>query len=229
MSLWVHYIILGFIKLFECLYLTLFNLRSLGPLFLQIISLPSVLSWIPTKFVLVFLMLLPRFFRFCLDFLFRFSSFSFYSLDMIISVILSSSSLILSSTWSAIKSLVTVSFSPPHILNYLFTQLFWLCWISVAVWAFPLVAKNRGHSSVVHGLLCSGLSLPSTGSRAHKLQQLWLLAPEHRPIVAAHRLSCFSVCGIFSDKGSNPCLLHWQADSLRQPPGEAPPVLFNLL
>ena len=29
-----------------------------------------------------------------------------------------------------------------------------------------------------------------------------------------HRLSCSKACGIFPDQGSNPCLLHWQADSL---------------
>ena len=29
----------------------------------------------------------------------------------------------------------------------------------------------------------------------------------------AHRLSCSAACGIFSDQGSNPCPLHWQADS----------------
>ena len=27
------------------------------------------------------------------------------------------------------------------------------------------------------------------------------------------RLSCFPACGIFPDQGSNPCPLHWQADS----------------
>ena len=29
----------------------------------------------------------------------------------------------------------------------------------------------------------------------------------------AHGLSCSAACGIFPDQGSNPCLLHWQADS----------------
>ena len=29
-----------------------------------------------------------------------------------------------------------------------------------------------------------------------------------------HGLSCSAPCGIFPDWGSNPCLLHWQADSL---------------
>ena len=29
----------------------------------------------------------------------------------------------------------------------------------------------------------------------------------------AHRLSCSMACGIFLGQGSNPCPLHWQADS----------------
>ena len=32
-------------------------------------------------------------------------------------------------------------------------------------------------------------------------------------VVVAHGLSCSSACEIFSDQGSNPCFLHWQADS----------------
>ena len=28
-----------------------------------------------------------------------------------------------------------------------------------------------------------------------------------------HGLSCSAACGIFPDEGSNPCPLHWQADS----------------
>ena len=46
-------------------------------------------------------------------------------------------------------------------------------------------------------------------------------------IVVAQGLSCSMVCGIFLGQGSNPCLLHWQADffffflplSTRQAPG----------
>ena len=30
----------------------------------------------------------------------------------------------------------------------------------------------------------------------------------------AHRLSCSTACGTFLDQGLNPCLLHWQVDSL---------------
>ena len=32
-------------------------------------------------------------------------------------------------------------------------------------------------------------------------------------VVVAHGLSCSVACGIFPDQGSNPCPLHWQADS----------------
>ena len=32
-------------------------------------------------------------------------------------------------------------------------------------------------------------------------------------VVVAHRPSCSAACGIFPDRGSKPCPLHWQADS----------------
>ena len=32
-------------------------------------------------------------------------------------------------------------------------------------------------------------------------------------VVVAHGLSCSTACGIFPDQGSNPCPVHWQADS----------------
>ena len=66
-----------------------------------------------------------------------------------------------------------------------------------------LVAASGGHSSS----RCAGLSLSrplllwSTGSR------------RTGSVVVAHRLSCSAACGIFLDQGSNPCPLHWQADS----------------
>ena len=46
-----------------------------------------------------------------------------------------------------------------------------------------------------------GLSLRSTGSR------------RACSVVVAHGPSCLAACGIFPDQGSNPCPLHWQADS----------------
>ena len=32
-------------------------------------------------------------------------------------------------------------------------------------------------------------------------------------VIVAHGLSWSAACGIFPDQGSNPCALHWQADS----------------
>ena len=54
---------------------------------------------------------------------------------------------------------------------------------------------------------CAGLSLSrplllrSTGSR------------RAGSVIVAHGPSCSVACGIFPDWGSNPCPLHWQADS----------------
>ena len=86
--------------------------------------------------------------------------------------------------------------------NYLFIY-FWLCWIFVSVQGLSLVAVSGGHSS----LQCTGRSLSwplplrSTGSRRAD------------SVVVAHGPSCSVACGIFPDQGSNPCPLHWQADS----------------
>ena len=66
-----------------------------------------------------------------------------------------------------------------------------------------LVAASGGHSSS----RCAGLSLSrplllrSTGSR------------RAGSVVVAHGPSRSAACGIFPDQGSNPCPLHWQADS----------------
>ena len=66
-----------------------------------------------------------------------------------------------------------------------------------------LVAAGGGHSSS----WCVGLSLSrplllwSTGSR------------RAGSVVVAHGPSCSVACGILPYQGSNPCPLHWQADS----------------
>ena len=91
------------------------------------------------------------------------------------------------------------------LLNF-FKKLFiylWLCWVFVSVRGLSLVAASGGHSSS----RCMGLSLSrplplrSTGSR------------HAGSIVVAHGPSCAAACGILPDQGSNPCPLHWQADS----------------
>ena len=61
-----------------------------------------------------------------------------------------------------------------------------------------LVAASGGYSSS----RCAGLSLS------------WpLLLWSAGSVVVAHGPSCSAACGIFPDHGSNPCPLHWQADS----------------
>ena len=90
--------------------------------------------------------------------------------------------------------------------DFLFIYLFiylWLCWVFISVQGLSLVAASRGHSSS----RCVGLSLSrllllqSTGSRGVG------------SVIVAHGPSRSAACGIFPDQGSNPCPLHWQADS----------------
>ena len=87
---------------------------------------------------------------------------------------------------------------------YLFIYFYlWLCWVFVSVRGLSLVAASGGHSSSQ----CAGLSLSrplllrSTGSR------------RAGSVIVAHGPSRSAACGIFPDQGSNPCPLHWQADS----------------
>ena len=89
-----------------------------------------------------------------------------------------------------------------NLFIYLFIY-FWLCWVFISVRGLSLVVASGGHSSS----RCAGLSLSrplllrSTGSR------------RAGSVVVAHGPSCSTACGIFPDHGSNPCPLHWQADS----------------
>ena len=87
--------------------------------------------------------------------------------------------------------------------NTCFFFFFWLCWVFVSVRGLSLVVASGGHPSS----RCAGPSLSrtlllrSTGSRCAD------------SVVVAHGPSCSAACGIFPDQGSNPCPLHWQADS----------------
>ena len=73
----------------------------------------------------------------------------------------------------------------------------------VSVRGLSPVAASGGHSSS----RCAGLSLSrplllrSTGSR------------RAGSVIVTHGPSCSAACGILPDQGSNPCALHWQADS----------------
>ena len=109
-------------------------------------------------------------------------------------------------TWFIYKKILK---TPPRNISffflvfiYLFIYL-WLCWVFISVQGLSLVAASGGHSSS----RCAGLSLSwllllrSTGSR------------RAGSVVVADGPSCSAACGIFPDQGSNPCPLHWQADS----------------
>ena len=89
---------------------------------------------------------------------------------------------------------------------YLFIYLFiypWLCWVFVSARGLSPVVASGGHSSS----RCAGLSLSrplllrSTGCR------------RAGSVAVAHGPSRSAACGILPDQGSNPCRLHWQADS----------------
>ena len=94
------------------------------------------------------------------------------------------------------------TFQAEFILFFIFL-FFWLCWVFVSVRGLSLVVASGGHSSS----RCAGLSLSqplllwSTGSR------------RAGSVIVAHGPRCSTACGIFPDQGSNPCPLHWQADS----------------
>ena len=96
---------------------------------------------------------------------------------------------------------------------YLFIYL-WLCWVFVSVRGLSLVVASGGHSSS----RCAGLSpswplpLRSTGSRCAG------------SVIVAHGPSCSVACGILPDQGSNPCPLHWQADSQPLRHQGSPPI-----
>ena len=93
-----------------------------------------------------------------------------------------------------------------------------MCWVFVSVRGLSLVVASGGHSSS----RCTGLSLPrpllmrGTGSRCTG------------SVVVAHGPSCPAACGIFPEQGSNPCPLHWQADSQPLRHQGSPVVSFKI-
>ena len=102
------------------------------------------------------------------------------------------------------------------IIIIIFLFYFWLCWVFVSVQGLSPLTASGGHSSS----WCAGLSLSwplllrSTGSR------------RAGSVVVAHGLSCSAAYGIFPDQGSNPCPLHWQADSQPLRHQGTPPKVF---
>ena len=87
-----------------------------------------------------------------------------------------------------------------YLFIYLFMAVLGLCFCARAFSS----CGERG-ATLHRGARASSLSRPlllrSTGSR------------RAGSAIVAHRPSCSAACGIFPDQGSNPCPLHWQADS----------------
>ena len=100
---------------------------------------------------------------------------------------------------------------PPICLKFFFFKDFLKFILFMAVLGLRFCARafsscgltSGGHSSSRRaGLsLSRPLLLRTTGSR------------RAGSVIVAHGPSCSAACGIFSDQGSNPCPLHWQADS----------------
>ena len=94
---------------------------------------------------------------------------------------------------------------------------------------FSLVVMSWGYSL----WLCTGFSLQwlllwSTGFR---VQTSVVVAPRFQrtgSTLVVHGLSCSEARGIFPDQGSNPCLLHWQLDSLPLSHQGSPSLSFKI-
>ena len=138
--------------------------------------------------------------------------------------------------WPPVRESTTINILPFYLCLYLF--IYWLRWVFIAVRGLSLVAASGGYSlwwnvgflpwwlpccgawalgAQLQQLQHAGSAVVAHGPQsvrvsvvvAHGLQQLWHASS----VVVAHRLSCSVACGIFPDQGSNPCPLHWQADS----------------
>ena len=135
-------------------------------------------------------------------------------------------------TWLPLKSFKQTSIFWPHFFFLIIYLFIFGCLGLCCCVGFSLVAVSRGYSLLecVGFLLWCPFLLGSTGSRvhqlsngsssvvvAHELSSCSTWAPRLQgtgSIVVVCGLSCSVACGIFPDQGLNPCLLHWQADSL---------------
>ena len=122
-------------------------------------------------------------------------------------------------SWDGLNSkphLGSQEMSPKHLncppesffLKFYYLFIFAVLGLRFCVRAFSSCGKRGPLFIVVRGpFTITGLSLSppfplrSTGSRCTG------------SVIVAHGPSCSAACGIFPDQGSNPCPLHWQADS----------------
>ena len=109
------------------------------------------------------------------------------------------------------------SFSLLNTLKFFIRLLFWLCWF-VATQAFLQLWQARATLQCsMQAFFCGGFSccgaqaLGRAGFGSFRAWAQWLWLPGFR--AQAHqtwhmRPRCSEACGIFPDRGSNPCLLH---------------------
>ena len=91
------------------------------------------------------------------------------------------------------------------------------CAESLLLWELFSSFREQGLLSICRARAshCGGFSLQGTGSRAHRLQKLWLPGSSTGSIVVAHTWA-YLLHSMWDPphQWSNLCLLHWQADTL---------------
>ena len=96
---------------------------------------------------------------------------------------------------------------------------------------FSLVAASGGHPLLAtHRLLIAVASLVvEHGFYGAGLKSCGSWALDQVLTVVVRGLSCPVACRIFLDQVSNPCVLHWKADSSTEPPGKSTSYLYLYL
>ena len=138
------------------------------------------------------------------------------------------------------KTLMKVKFSqffpflyrhfPITFIFFFFTCLFLAVLGLCCCMDFFLSCGKQGLLSTCSALVChcrgfSCYGAWALGTVGFSSCGFWAL--EHRLNIVAHRLTCSMTCGILPYQGSNPCLLHWQVDSLPLSHQGSPLLLFN--
>ena len=99
--------------------------------------------------------------------------------------------------WYLLKRVLTLSFKFIYLFIYGCVGSSPLCEGFLQLWQAGATPHRGVRASHHRGLSCCGAqALRRTGS-----------------VIVAHGASRSAACGIFPDQGSNPCPLHWQADS----------------
>ena len=139
-------------------------------------------------------------------------------------LVLSSTSSVLDELYHSASYMISVQFSLKQIKfihTFMITE---TCQIFVSPPSFKIYFILFIFGCIWSLLLCAGfLQLPRAGAalpyraRASHCSGFSCCGAQAlgawASVVVARGLSCSVACGIFPDQGSNPCPLHWQADS----------------